>query len=238
MAGISITEKHCRKCDQTKSSSEFTIGKAVCRKCDNARRQQEYRAAYLKKTIQAALNDPNAKTCNKCQITKSCSAFYSPHGFYQQESSRCRSCSVRWGTLDKASKFCWRCKAVKPCSEFSRDTDRYDSLSSVCRICAREQAKKYWVHTGMERARWEDIRKNFGLSRTEYEALWNAQRGCCAICLRHQNEFPRYLAVDHDHQTNTIRGLLCSSCNVAIGLLGEDTTRLLNAIKYLKEQKT
>jgi hypothetical protein len=63
-----------------------------------------------------------------------------------------------------------------------------------------------------------------------------AQKGCCAICGVHQNERSdgKDLAVDHDHETGEVRGLLCTNCNTGIGQLQEDPEVLLKAIEYLK----
>ena len=64
-----------------------------------------------------------------------------------------------------------------------------------------------------------------------------AQGGKCAICREKETRKRRgriaRLSVDHDHSTGDIRGLLCTRCNTAIGLLEDDITLLKNAIDYL-----
>lgn len=59
------------------------------------------------------------------------------------------------------------------------------------------------------------------------------QHGRCAICFRHVDELDHRLVIDHSHETNTMRGLLCRSCNVGIGNLHDDTNLCLNAAAYL-----
>ena len=63
------------------------------------------------------------------------------------------------------------------------------------------------------------------------------QGGVCAICQRPERKVVRgtiaSLAVDHSHSTGEVRGLLCSSCNTALGLFGDDPARLSQAIAYI-----
>jgi hypothetical protein len=66
----------------------------------------------------------------------------------------------------------------------------------------------------------------------EYDALLDEQGHVCAICGGDDGE--RNLAVDHCHTSGVVRGLLCSNCNKALGLLRDDTARLAAAIAYLK----
>jgi len=75
--------------------------------------------------------------------------------------------------------------------------------------------------------------KKYGLTVDAYEAQLILQDGKCAICgtLPWAN---RRLAVDHDHQTGSVRGLLCTPCNAAIGLFKEDANLILVAYEYLK----
>jgi hypothetical protein len=81
------------------------------------------------------------------------------------------------------------------------------------------------------------LRNNFNLSLEEYKRMWDSQGGLCAICnqpeTHKRNGKTKNLAVDHDHQTGKIRGLLCFDCNTGIGKLKEDASILLSAIHYL-----
>lgn len=79
-----------------------------------------------------------------------------------------------------------------------------------------------------------DLKRKFGISLEEYEKLNIAQDFKCAICQKHESEFKIKFAVDHNHETKAIRGLLCKDCNTGIGLFKDDITLLLSAINYLK----
>ena len=60
------------------------------------------------------------------------------------------------------------------------------------------------------------------------------QKGICAICGELPHGENRVLHIDHDHLTGKIRGLLCMSCNRALGWFRDDTVILKKAIEYLK----
>ena len=81
------------------------------------------------------------------------------------------------------------------------------------------------------------LKLKFGLTLADYNVLFIKQKGCCAICGKHQSELTRALAIDHNHITNQNRGLLCCPCNTAIGSLGTDygIELLQKAIEYIKE---
>ena len=74
--------------------------------------------------------------------------------------------------------------------------------------------------------------KRFGLTRVELDEMFRSQNGVCALC------YTPFLAqrpcVDHCHETNKVRGLLCHHCNTALGLFKDNTDVLSNAIKYLE----
>jgi len=62
-----------------------------------------------------------------------------------------------------------------------------------------------------------------------------AQGGVCAICGKPEaTARTKRLCVDHCHETGKVRGLLCSHCNRAIGLLGDSCAILASAITYLE----
>jgi hypothetical protein len=75
---------------------------------------------------------------------------------------------------------------------------------------------------------------NYGLRLGQYDEMLTAQGGVCAIC-GGVNKSGKKLAVDHDHESGRVRGLLCTNCNTAIGKLGHNKERLLSAIRYLED---
>jgi hypothetical protein len=75
----------------------------------------------------------------------------------------------------------------------------------------------------------------YGLPAPEYDALVARHGGLCAICGQPERVVRnRHLTVDHDHITNAIRGLLCSNCNRAIGLLADDPNIIRKAADYIE----
>lgn len=75
---------------------------------------------------------------------------------------------------------------------------------------------------------------SYGITESDYLAMLEAQGGTCAICHQAERIPGRSLAIDHDHETGRVRGLLCASCNRGIGMLGDDVDRLASAIEYLR----
>lgn len=74
----------------------------------------------------------------------------------------------------------------------------------------------------------------YGITLEQYEEMLGWQEHRCWVCNAHEDDLKKKLAVDHCHETNVVRGLLCGSCNMAIGLLKDDETLLKRAIDYLK----
>ena len=74
--------------------------------------------------------------------------------------------------------------------------------------------------------------KKYGVTKEWYEEATSTQENRCGICNR---EFVNTPHIDHNHATGEVRGLLCYSCNGAIGQFQEDITVLKNAIAYLEK---
>lgn len=124
--------------------------------------------------------------------------------------SRKNRVSKKTGKVPKF-KICSQCKEEKPLSGFYSDKSR-----GHCKKCIGENAHN-WQKENKERAvanrRRHHLLKTYGISLEQYEELLNRQQGCCAICERHYSEFKTRLAIDHNHFTGEIRGLLCTYCN-------------------------
>ncbi len=78
------------------------------------------------------------------------------------------------------------------------------------------------------------LEKTYGLREGQYEELYAAQGGVCAICERATGKTKK-LAVDHDHKTGYVRGLLCGPCNKILGHLRDDPLLAANILEYLEE---
>lgn len=72
------------------------------------------------------------------------------------------------------------------------------------------------------------IKRTYGLEQEIFDNLIVDQNGLCAICKTNECVY-----VDHNHETGKVRGLLCPSCNTAIGLLKEDPKLFYAALGYL-----
>lgn len=61
------------------------------------------------------------------------------------------------------------------------------------------------------------VKRTYGLTPSQYDALLAHQHHRCAICGVHQDQLPERLCVDHDHVTDAVRGFLCRTCNASLG---------------------
>lgn len=77
------------------------------------------------------------------------------------------------------------------------------------------------------------VAKTYGLAPGEYEQIYNLQGGTCAICQRATGKTKR-LAVDHDHDTGLVRGLLCGPCNKMVGYFRNAPEAFERAAAYLR----
>lgn len=87
--------------------------------------------------------------------------------------------------------------------------------------------------------RRSDLKRTFALTADQYQAMHDAQDGKCAICgeaeTATRNGRVKWLAVDHSHSGDErIRQLLCAACNISLGLMQDDPTRLRAAAAYLE----
>ena len=86
--------------------------------------------------------------------------------------------------------------------------------------------------------RRHDWKRHYGITPDQYEILLASQGGVCGICGTGEPGSPRkFFCIDHDHFTGKVRGLLCNSCNVAIGHLQDRPDILQKAISYLSSHQ-
>jgi len=85
------------------------------------------------------------------------------------------------------------------------------------------------------------LKTRYHITPDRYDQMVAIQNNCCAICgqpekaLHNKTKKIQKLAVDHNHTTGEVRGLLCQDCNRGIGKFHENVSSLENAIKYLQK---
>ncbi len=129
--------------------------------------------------------------------------------------------AARWD-----GKVCTKCKKFKEFASFARYGERRRGRfyrRAACKICENEQKRRYDESPKGKRARDRAKGKN-GLSIEGYEVMLTSQGGVCFLCKRPEcakakSGHIRRMAVDHDHKTGRIRGLLCYRCNILLGWL-------------------
>ena len=158
-------------------------------------------------------------------------------------------------------KRCSKCNDLKPLDQFYAEKSCRDGLRPDCKSCfaarakARYEAKRediiayvsQWQKDNAERVRAYrkqynasrkselregHLKRKFGITLDDFEAMLEAQGGGCAICGRSAPEGTS-LHVDHDHETGVVRGLLCFTCNGALGMFTEDEEHLARAADYV-----
>lgn len=105
----------------------------------------------------------------------------------------------------------------------------------TCKISRNKICRKTAPSASLEKRRIGLLKYHYSITLNEYNDMFEKQNGCCKICFRHQSEFKKSLAVDHDHKTGKIRGLLCSHCNRGLGSFYDNVEILKNAINYLEK---
>lgn len=141
-------------------------------------------------------------------------------------------------------RICTACKIEKPFSCFSRDKRR--GHQARCKECRKAELgawreKNRDAYNASERQRYAQspakwarhLRSKYGIGPMEYAERLAKQNGCCAICKTSAESLGETLAVDHDHMTGAVRGLLCAKCNRMLGCANDRPEVLRAGAEYL-----
>lgn len=94
--------------------------------------------------------------------------------------------------------------------------------------------ERYRKTTRIETAHRNRLKNRYGVTPEQVECMKEAQGFVCDIC----KQTPSTWHIDHCHNTNIVRGLLCGQCNMALGLMKDNPERLKKAIDYLNGIRT
>lgn len=132
-------------------------------------------------------------------------------------------------------KTCKKCNETKPLTEFFKDKSFSDGHYSRCKKCKTESTMKWreenleTYNAGMRKYNKKHYKRfrmlRYKITPEQYEELKEKQNNLCAICKKPPQK-TRPLAIDHNHLTGKVRGLLCYSCNRNMHLI--DNKKLLN----------
>ena len=146
---------------------------------------------------------------------------------------------------DAVEKHCPRCGNIKPLDQFGKRPS--GKPKGYCKPCeARYQDGHAATVDGREqrrvaRARWNDnnheyfLMYRYGITKVDYDRMLADQGGRCAVCgVDKPGGKAKVWCVDHCHDSNDVRGLLCGPCNRGLGQFKDDPQRLRDAANYLE----
>ncbi len=199
-------------------------------------------------------DNPPHKQCTGCQQQKASSEFgknkrwedglnryclLCDRAMQKERSSRNprRRSSFRRVDDITVEKRCGVCHEWKSISEFSTNGKKRHRW--LCKEC---EAYRHREERAISPSRFKDtaLRRIYGLTLAQYNAMLDAQGGVCKSCGKPETAIDKrdgkllYLAVDHCHRTGVIRGLLCRGCNAALGQLQEDPERMRALAAYIE----
>lgn len=161
------------------------------------------------------MKEPILKRCCGCGHKKLLSKFYfvKSRGLYQ---AQCIACQKR---RKKVRRKIWE--------------DLGGSL--ICKMCEETKPRAAFNPNTHNCRRCQSFYKRYRLTPHAYRKLVLRAKGRCEICRR-----PRKLVVDHCHKTGKVRGMLCYTCNVYLGMMGDSVRRLKRfingSISYLRSK--
>ena len=175
---------------------------------------------HVQLSLALETSGPGFKTCSKCGQRKDPSEFY-------RNRPDCIPCNKARQRRYRSNPGVRR-RDVQRVQEWRKaNPERYLEKNRAYKIKNRERLRT------SERER--HLRKTYGLTPEQYHAMNAAQSGLCAIC-----RLPEAggLHIDHDHNSGSVRGLLCGRCNKAIGLFDDDPYRIQAAGVYLPKARS
>lgn len=151
------------------------------------------------------------KTCKKCSLSKDDSLF-------EKGRRVCQDCRKNDRKLSyEANKDKYKVKAR---DWLKNNPEKYKEYQKTSRQNRKPKARDYY------------LRNRFGITLEVFEQMSVEQNHVCKICGSKELTY-KNLNVDHCHETGKIRGLLCTSCNTALGLFKDNIQNLTSAIRYL-----
>lgn len=163
------------------------------------------------------------KRCSKCKLEKRSDEFKKHKGHIHGLSSQCRVCIREYRQRPEI-----KARALASQREWRQRPENSEKIKAWSKRFRESDYGQLWIMD-------DNLKRNYGIGISKYNELFAEQGGRCSICEKHQSDFPKRLAVDHDHITGDVRALLCHHCNTALGAFDENEDLLIKAVEYLKK---
>ncbi|MGW5778363.1 endonuclease domain-containing protein [Streptomyces sp. NPDC003863] len=178
------------------------------------------------------LGSQESKRCVRCGEEKPRTSFAIKRSNLDGLQRECRDCMSEYHRERQISrgrrvrprvevpdghKYCQRCGVIKPHSEWHRNATASDGLSTRCKACRAIEGRA------------GHLKRQYGITEAERDQMIADQGGVCVICQEGPAEH-----VDHDHRTGKVRGVLCFSCNAALGQFKDRPDVIRRAAAYVE----
>jgi hypothetical protein len=117
-------------------------------------------------------------------------------------------------------KVCTKCKLEQPEDNFYQ-IKKTGKRHGSCKTCIKKKSKESAQRLGRRHRKDIELKWNYGITIEDYERMMHECNGQCVCGKSKARSNAEALHVDHCHDTGLIRGLLCHSCNRAIGLIND-----------------
>lgn len=170
---------------------------------------------------------PKTKVCGDCKQIKPLLEFYKkPNGHPRSACRTCHSAATRrWNEENREYRLAyvkeWNAKNFEKRREYNRKERENRTPEKI----SRDRDYNF---------SWK-LKRKYGLSLKEWKDLLSSQEGVCALCRKRENSNSYKLNVDHCHETGRVRGLLCSPCNRALGVLGDTPEKIEHVLGYVRD---
>lgn len=195
-------------------------------------------------------NDGYTKCCTRCSLEKGADQFSAQSRAKDGLQSICKSCYAEVARDRRVGNPCCRCgepkeigipRGARLCIECSK-------VCSTCKVNPREKRRSQCVQCRNESNRKRVLTQEEKVSRkavriaslykvSKERAVELLQIKACEICGSTFGGKNRLLHIDHCHQTEQVRGVLCFNCNAALGHINDNKERLLEMVNYLSKSQ-
>lgn len=230
------TSRACARCHSVKSAEDFfhrgKFYKQLCRDC-----------------VAEDEKSPEMRTCRTCNMSLPIVKFNMTNKVRCGECTQCKSNrAAKWAAIRAASpktiapeKRCSKCGVIKKSHDFNNHAASKDGLQSRCKACFKEadfiQARHRVIMTIAEiPITFSHIQRMTTKFRVGYDVITKTLIRCdgrCEICNRTFKSRSE-MAVDHNHTSGDVRGILCHRCNLVLGHSLDNVNTLKNAVIYLQ----